>query len=381
MNYQIFPDLTSEEYQELKDDISARGVQVPVELDENGNILDGHHRVKICQELGITDYCTVTRYGLSEKEKLLHVRKLNIARRHLNQEQKRGLIAEQLKETPEMSDRQIARGLNVSPTTTGNIRKELEEKGDVSRLDTSTDTLGRKQPRHRSVFSTKENQEKLDCIAQEKPELLQAVDNGNRSINSAYNQIQKEKHTEERKNNVAIPLPKDKYRTIVIDPPWPMNFINREVRPSQSTLPYSTMTLEEIRRFPVADLFYEDGSHVYLWTTHKFLPVAFDLFKEWGIKYQCLMTWVKNVGPTPFSWMYSTEHVLFGRFGNLQLLKLGERLDFSAKVQGHSRKPDEFYEIVKRVSPEPRIDVFSRKKRDGFSQYGNEADLRDRQAA
>ena len=86
------------------------------------------------------------------------------------------------------------------------------------------------------------------------------------------------------------------------------------------------------------------------------------------------MTWVKNVGFTPYSFMYSTEHILFGRIGFLELLKKGKRLDFSAKVREHSRKPDEFYNLVREVSPEPRIDIFSREKREGFDQYGDQSD-------
>jgi N6-adenosine-specific RNA methylase IME4 len=86
------------------------------------------------------------------------------------------------------------------------------------------------------------------------------------------------------------------------------------------------------------------------------------------------MTWVKNVGITPFSWMYSTEHVLFCTKGSLPLLEIGRRLDFSAKVREHSRKPDVFYDLVREVSPGPRLDVFSREKREGFDQYGNEVD-------
>src|SRR5687768_2923035 len=54
--YQLFPDLAPEEYEELKADIAARGVQVPIEYDEEKNILDGHHRKRICDELGITDF-------------------------------------------------------------------------------------------------------------------------------------------------------------------------------------------------------------------------------------------------------------------------------------------------------------------------------------
>ena len=68
-------------------------------IPENGNILDGYHRVQICGELGIKDYPKVIRVGMSESEKLTHARKLNIARRHLTCEQKRELIREQLKAT------------------------------------------------------------------------------------------------------------------------------------------------------------------------------------------------------------------------------------------------------------------------------------------
>jgi len=174
-------------------------------------------------------------------------------------------------------------------------------------------------------------------------------------------------------------LPEGKYRTVIIDPPWPEKKILREVRPNQiEEVDYLTLSVEQIRDFrdkkgkTILDLFNLNGCHVYLWTTHKHLPDALEILKAWGVKYQCVLTWIKNVGMTPYSWMYSTELVLFGRVGNLDLLKKGERLDFYGKVREHSRKPDEFYELVKKVSPAPRIDVFSREKREGFDQYGNE---------
>jgi len=180
---------------------------------------------------------------------------------------------------------------------------------------------------------------------------------------------------EERQQSppVVVVPPAGKYRTIVIDPPWPIEKIERDVRPNQITIDYPTMTLEEIRdKVNVSGMAFEDGCHVYLWVTHKHLPDGLWLFREWGVNYQCLLTWVKNVGITPYSWMYSTEHVLFGRIGSLQLLQLGKRLDFAAKVREHSRKPEIFYEIVKEVSPEPRIDMFAREPHGGFETWGNE---------
>lgn len=134
MKYQVMPELTAEEYLELKIDIATRGVMVPIEYDEYGNVLDGYHRLRICEELGIKNYPKVIRAGMNEAEKLTHARKLNIARRHLTCEQKRELIRDQLRATPEQSDRQIAKILGVHHTTVSTQRKDLEENGDVAKL-------------------------------------------------------------------------------------------------------------------------------------------------------------------------------------------------------------------------------------------------------
>jgi len=176
----------------------------------------------------------------------------------------------------------------------------------------------------------------------------------------------------------APPIPKGKYRCIIIDPPWEMEKIERDERPNQGKyLDYPTMSLEQIKNLPIKDRAFAEGCHIYLWTTHKHLPEAFSLFDSWGVKYQCLMTWVKPTGMTPYSWMYNTEHVLFGRIGSLQLLKLGIKLSFEERGREHSRKPDIFYDIVRQASPEPRLDMFSRETRDGYVPFGNEVNKFD----
>lgn len=205
----------------------------------------------------------------------------------------------------------------------------------------------------------------------------------NRPIESIIAQVQyniekgKTNHREllneyKRQQVKPLPTPEGKYKTIVIDPPWAIEKILREVRPNQFDIDYPTMTIDEIMALPISELADENGCHIYLWTTHKYLPTAFDILEVWGAKYQCLLTWIKNVGMTPFSWMYSTEHCLFAHIGSLDLLKMGKRLDFTGKVREHSRKPDEFYNLIREVSPEPRIDMFSRELRDGFVQWGDE---------
>lgn len=165
------------------------------------------------------------------------------------------------------------------------------------------------------------------------------------------------------------------YHTFVVDPPWEIEKIARDVRPKQKAMDYPSIPDEELCAWGEKHLVpaARDDAHLYLWTTHKKLPLALDLVESWGFNYQCLLTWVKNVGFTPFSWMYSTELIIFARRGNLDLLQLGRRLDFSAKVREHSRKPDEFYDLVREVSPGPRLDMFSREARDGFDTWGGEA--------
>lgn len=182
-----------------------------------------------------------------------------------------------------------------------------------------------------------------------------------------------EKEQQETADNVLSFESADRcYKTIVIDPPWPTQKIIREARPNQDRFSYRTMTIDEIAKLPLGDLASEDGCHVYLWTTHKYLPSAFDLFAQWGVKYQCLMTWVKPTGMTPYSWMYNTELVLFGRLGSLKLERMGLKLSFNAPVTKHSEKPDVFYERVRLASPSPRLDIFARRQREGFQVWGDE---------
>lgn len=142
VRFQVMPPLSPEEYQELHDDIAANGVLVPIIEDENGVIIDGHHRSKIASELGIP--CPVeTLDGKTEEEKRGMAFTLNLKRRHLNREQRRALIAESLKQDPQLSNREHARRTGAHQTTVGTVREELVGRGQVSNLDTSIGADGK----------------------------------------------------------------------------------------------------------------------------------------------------------------------------------------------------------------------------------------------
>jgi hypothetical protein len=144
--FQILPTLSSEDYVGLKESIRLFGVQVPVEYDDAGNIIDGHHRVRACQELGIADWPRITRPYTDDKAKRTQARELNFRRRHMSRDVLRALIAEELKENPVRSDRQVAEKLGVSHHTVNTIRADMEAGGQIAHHDEHVGKDGVSQP-------------------------------------------------------------------------------------------------------------------------------------------------------------------------------------------------------------------------------------------
>lgn len=172
-----------------------------------------------------------------------------------------------------------------------------------------------------------------------------------------------------------------KYNTIVIDPPWDISMgaiptKRRERR--RRRLGYKTMSLEEIRNFPLKD-FANDGAHIYCWTTNKMIWEIPEIFKSWNVKTFLIMPLVKPSGiiPTLKGYVFASEFCVLGFYNppSQKFIGTGKLNWFKhfQKPNQHSRKPDEFYNVVKRMSPEPRIDIFNRRCIAGFDSWGDEA--------
>jgi hypothetical protein len=78
----IIPSLKSEEYQELKSSIAANGLYHPIIVNKEGFILDGHHRFKVCTELGIVPKFEVKSLENTHMERIFVI-DTNLARRQL----------------------------------------------------------------------------------------------------------------------------------------------------------------------------------------------------------------------------------------------------------------------------------------------------------
>lgn len=83
MSENVMPPLRTEEYRALRESIKRNGVLVPIEIDDDtGELLDGHHRMRACQELGIKPPIR-ERHFETDAERKEHALTLNLTRRHL----------------------------------------------------------------------------------------------------------------------------------------------------------------------------------------------------------------------------------------------------------------------------------------------------------
>lgn len=171
----------------------------------------------------------------------------------------------------------------------------------------------------------------------------------------------------------------NKYRTIVVDPPWPVKKILRDCRPNQKqNLDYPVMSIDEIKALPISSISAKD-SVLFLWTTHAFLPVSFEILESWGFRYQRTLTWDKQNGMCLFGFHHRTEFCLFGYRGKIDMYPQREAIPtlFSVKSGRHSAKPDTFFNMVA-VFGSPRIELFAREwtplwpRREGWDVWGNE---------
>jgi N6-adenosine-specific RNA methylase IME4 len=167
-----------------------------------------------------------------------------------------------------------------------------------------------------------------------------------------------------------------KYRTIVADPPWRYKttlpgFASERAR--RSTVPYATMSVEEVAALPIGDLA-EADAHLYLWTTNTHLRFAWGIVERWGFTYSTLLTWCKvprGAGGFP-TFPICTEHVLFCRRGTLPAKTRQDRNWWEWRRRQHSAKPEHFLDLVEQVSPGPYLELFSRRHRLGWDVWGNE---------
>jgi N6-adenosine-specific RNA methylase IME4 len=371
----IWPLLDEAELAELADDIRANGLLVPIWRHRDGRIIDGRNRWLACQRIGI-DPRSDTYTGPDGPALVAFVVGLNEKRRHLSTGQ-RAMVAAKIANLGHGGDRsktpigaltqdEAARLLNVG-TRSVDRASAVQREGAPELIDAvEHDRIAV------SVAAT---------IAAEPVETQRQIilSCDPKAIRAAPVEIVRQRQAERAAANTDLAtrqpiMPVVGYRVIVIDPPWPAGWMSRAMcRPDQIGFDYPTMSLDEIAEFklPAAD-----DCHLWCWATQRFVPMALDIIKGWGFRYVCQFVWYKRGGFQPIGLpQYNVEFALYARRGAPTFVSTKAfSCGFTGARREHSRKPDQFYDMVRRVTAGPRIDIFSREPRDGFDQYGNETD-------
>ena len=174
-----------------------------------------------------------------------------------------------------------------------------------------------------------------------------------------------------------------KYKNIYAESPWQFQNRTGKVAPEHKRLNrYPTMKLEDIMKLPVGDVA-DEKSHLYLWVPNALLPEGLQVMEAWGFEYKTNLIWEKTrkdgepdgrgVG---FYFRNVTEILLFGIKGEKNRTLDPGRSQVNlirAMKKEHSRKPEEFIDLIEKCSNAPYLEVFARGNRDSWDMWGNQA--------
>ena len=172
------------------------------------------------------------------------------------------------------------------------------------------------------------------------------------------------------------------FKTVVVDPPWTPTLNSGFKNAKSKAYPtkfYPTLGLDEIcyMKPPLAT-----QAHLYIWCIAQHVDWGYKVAKTWGAQPIILWTW-KKPGLGVGRFRCNTEYILVARVGSRHGNPFGQGGRYAQATEGtcfewprgkHSEKPDEFYQLVEKLSPAPRLDMYARVCRENWTSWGNEID-------
>lgn len=359
--------LTQEEYNLLEDSLKDSGCREPITILEDGTIIDGHNRYKICQEHNIK-YSKFVQKGLeSETDVKLWMLYNQIGKRNYTNFDK-SLVAIEIEKLESIKAKE--RMLKLS-----NLKQfqELEEQNDLpARSDlTEREKSGKALEKaaksvgvgYGTVYKTKQILDKAP------EEVIEKVRKGEVSIDRAYQKLQRAERLEQNKQ---AEWPKGKFRIFYADPPW--KYGDERSGMGGAVDQYSLMDLEDIKSMPVAELA-EDNAVLFMWGTAPLMREAFEVMDGWGFQYKTNIIWNK-VRPNLGNYTSVRHELLFIATKGSCTPDTNIRPNSVQTIERtgrHSEKPEEFRQIVESLyTYGNKIELFARKQSTGWEVYGNE---------
>lgn len=168
----------------------------------------------------------------------------------------------------------------------------------------------------------------------------------------------------------------DPYRVIVSDPPWRFG----DKLPGKgrgASKHYRTMTVQQICDMELPPI--ADDAYLFLWRVAAMVEEAYEVCRHWGFTPKSEIVWQKlsrKSGGLHFGMgrivRAAHETCIVASRGKPRPLNRSTRSVFDAPIGRHSEKPDRFFEIIEALCEGPRLELFARRQRSGWTCIGDE---------
>ncbi len=182
-------------------------------------------------------------------------------------------------------------------------------------------------------------------------------------------------------------IPRGHFGAILADPPWKFEtWGSQENSATCVERHYNTMTIDEIAALPIGDLAAK-SCVLFLWICWPTMHRAMEVIDAWGFTYKtCAFSWTKADVSTVSMFSYdhptkmgtgywtraNTEPCLLATRGEPKRVNADVRQAIIEPRREHSRKPDCVHERIERLVAGPYLELFARRKRPGWTAWGNE---------
>ena len=217
-----------------------------------------------------------------------------------------------------------------------------------------------------------------------------------------------------KSDDITLPYRDHAFACIEADPPWQYRDRGyngrQEVQKYRIHTPYDTMSVDElIAMGDEVQRVSAPSCHLWMWTTKDFRFDAERIMRAWGFTFKNASPWVKTTsrlrrtqkGLKQFTneeieiaqrvfdalgmpgkpaygmghWLRPQHEALLLGVNDNSFRPLNATREpamvFAPKTK-HSAKPKQAYELIRRNSPGPRLSMFQRTEREGFTCWGNE---------
>jgi len=272
--------LPEEDYDSLKKSIKDQGLWMPIVTNKEGVILDGHHRFKICKELGIQPRATIKEFD-TKTDEIIFVGECNLKRRQLTSLQRIEIVRKLESHYAEKakSNQGTRTDLNIVEIfPQGKTRDKLGEKANVSGRTYEKGTI---------------------VLGKASEDDIRKINSGEKTISKVYRELNKDKKRQERQQEI---------KKIQVNLPDTVTLHNREFQ--SASVPENSVSLimtdppyHEKHLHLYDDLgehaskVLREGGSLLCYAGHHTIGKIINMMEKHGLKYHWIIS-VDHSGPS-----------------------------------------------------------------------------------